>query len=100
VEKIKARADDADTLSAIPPDAETGRCYAKLVVPSSYVCRVERRLIKEASELREMISAKLKWFDQPLPVSEAHCRPTVVPATYNGRKNGRWCRRRKVSKYC
>jgi hypothetical protein len=82
VEKIKARADDTDTLPAIPPDAETDRCYAKLVVPASYVGRVERRLVKEAIELREMIPAKLEWFDEQVLVSEAHVRLTVVPATY------------------
>ncbi|MFQ3200886.1 MAG: hypothetical protein ACI9SK_001616 [Zhongshania sp.] len=82
VEKIKARADDTDSLPAIPPDAETGRCYAKLVVPASYVGRVERRLVKEASELREMIPAKVEWFDEQVLVSEAHVRLTVVPATY------------------
>jgi hypothetical protein len=82
IEKIRAWADDTDTLPAIPPDAETGRCYAKLVVPASYVDRVERRLVEEASELREMIPAKVEWFDEQVLVSEAHVRLTVVPATY------------------
>jgi hypothetical protein len=82
VEKIKARADDADTLPAIPPDAETGRCYAKLLEPANYVGRVERRLVKEASELREMIPAKLEWFNERVLVSEAYVRLTVVPETY------------------
>lgn len=85
MEKIKARApsaDGADTLPAIPPDAETGRCYAKLLVPASYVDRVERRLVKDASERREMIPAKLEWFNERVLVSEAYVRLTVVPATY------------------
>ena len=85
IEKMKARtpsADDADALPSMPPDAETGRCYAKLLVPPSYVDRVERRVVKEASERREMIPATLEWFDESVLVSEAHVRLTVVPATY------------------
>lgn len=84
IEKMKARTPSAggDGLPAIPPNAETGRCYAKLLVPASYVDRVERRVVKEASERREMIPATLEWVDEKVLVSEASVRLVVVPATY------------------
>ncbi len=85
IEKMKARApsvDGSDILPAIPPDAETGRCYAKLMAPPVYVDRIERRLVKEASERKELIPAELEWVDEKVLVSEAHVRLTVVPATY------------------
>lgn len=85
IEKMKARepmASGADALPAIPPNAETGRCYAKLLAPPNYIDRIERRIVKEASERRETLPARLEWFDEQVLVSEAHVRLTVVPATY------------------
>lgn len=85
IEKMKARepiASGADALPAIPPNAETGRCYAKLLAPPTYIDRIERRIVKEASERREMIPARLEWFDEQVLLSEEHVRLSVVPATY------------------
>ncbi len=85
IEKMKARSpslDSSDVLPSMPPDAETGRCYAKLLVPPNYVDRVERRIVKEASERRETLPAKLEWFDEQVLVSEEHVRLKLVPATY------------------
>tara|TARA_R110001599_G_scaffold56620_4_gene156443 strand:- start:9475 stop:10587 length:1113 start_codon:yes stop_codon:yes gene_type:complete len=83
IEKMKARsADSEDELPAIPQNAETGRCYARMLLPAAYVDRVETRVIKDASERIETVPAELEWFDEQVLVSEEHVRLTVVPATY------------------
>ncbi|MDF1692047.1 MAG: peptidoglycan-binding domain-containing protein [Zhongshania sp.] len=83
IEKMKARTvSSGDELPAIPPNAETGRCYARMLLPPAYVDRVETRMVKEASERLETVPASFEWFDEKVLVSEAHVRLTVVPATY------------------
>ncbi|WP_373078848.1 peptidoglycan-binding protein [Zhongshania sp.] len=83
IEKMKARAvSSGDELPAIPPDAETGRCYARMLLPPAYVDRVEKRVVKEAAERLETVPATFAAFDEQVLVSEEHVRLTLVPATY------------------
>ena len=83
MEKIKAHSVSAsDELPPIPPNAETGRCYARMLLPIAYVDRVETRIVKDASERIETVPANFSWFEERVLVSEAHTRLTVVPATY------------------
>jgi hypothetical protein len=83
IEKMKARTvSSGDELPAIPPNAETGRYYARMLLPPAYVSRVEQRVVKEASERLETVPATYAMFNEQVLVSEEHVRLTVVPATY------------------
>lgn len=82
-EKIKAQSESGGgQLPDMPENAETGRCYARMLAPPEYIDRIEKRMIKEASERVDIKPAKLAWFDEQVVVKEERLQLSVVPATY------------------
>ncbi len=81
IEKMKARS-DGDALPAMPADAQTGACYARMLQPPQYIEREASRVVKEATEKLEMRPAKTEWLEEQVVVSEAHTQLKLVPATY------------------
>lgn len=81
IEKLKAR-DGGSALSAMPPDAQTGACYARMLLPPKFIDREATRVVKESSEKLEMQPAKTEWREEKVVVSEAYTQLKVVPATY------------------
>ncbi|AKH70099.1 putative peptidoglycan binding protein [Spongiibacter sp. IMCC21906] len=82
IEKLRAEQADTQPLSNMPPNAKSGSCYAKMLVPAQYVERSERRIVKEAQEQVDMLPAKMAWVEEQVMVSEEHIQLKVVPATY------------------
>ncbi len=68
--------------SLLPPAAEAGECYARVLVPPVYETTSERVLVKEASERIEIAPATFEWAEEKILVKEASERLEVVPAVY------------------
>lgn len=65
-----------------PPNAEPGRCYARVLIPATYRQESERVLVKEASERVEIIPAKYATVTERVLVKEAATRIETIPARY------------------
>ena len=72
----------AETASLIPGDAKPGECYAKVVVPASYTDKVEKVLVREASEKISIVPAKYKWVSEKVMVVPERKKLKPIPATY------------------
>ncbi len=68
--------------SLYPPNAEPGKCYARVLTPAKYEVQTEKIVAKEASERLQVIPAKYKWTTKKVLVKEASERIVAVPATY------------------
>jgi hypothetical protein len=69
-------------LSALPPSAAPGECYAKVYIPATFKTVTERVLVQEASEELEVIPAEFKWVEEQICVKQASTQLEVVPAEY------------------
>jgi regulator of extracellular matrix RemA (YlzA/DUF370 family) len=65
-----------------PPNAEPGKCYARVLTPAKYEIKTEKVLAKEASEKVKVIPAKYGYKTEKILVKEASERIVPVPATY------------------
>ncbi|MEM8983317.1 MAG: peptidoglycan-binding domain-containing protein [Pseudomonadota bacterium] len=65
-----------------PPNAEPGRCYARILTPAQYKVSEETVLAKEASERVEIIPAQYETVAERVLMKEASTRLEVVPARY------------------
>ncbi|MEM9055845.1 MAG: peptidoglycan-binding domain-containing protein [Pseudomonadota bacterium] len=65
-----------------PPNAEPGRCYARVLIPATYREESERVLVKEASERVEIIPAQYETVTERVLVKEASTRLETIPARY------------------
>jgi regulator of extracellular matrix RemA (YlzA/DUF370 family) len=65
-----------------PPNAEPGKCYARVLTPAKYELRTEKMLKSEAGERLQVIPAKYGTKTEKLLVKEASERIVPVPATY------------------
>lgn len=65
-----------------PPNAKSGECYARILLPETYSSSTERVLVKEASERFEVIPARYENGSERVLVKEASMRLEVIPATY------------------
>ncbi len=65
-----------------PPNAEPGKCYARVLTPAKYEVRTEKVLASEASSKVRVIPAKYGYKTQKVLVKEASERIVPVPATY------------------
>ncbi len=72
----------AGVSSPYPPNAQTGKCYTKVLIPAKYEVQTEKVLSKEASENITVIPAKYKMVSKKILVKEASERLVAVPATY------------------
>ncbi|WP_284449970.1 peptidoglycan-binding domain-containing protein [Spongiibacter tropicus] len=82
IEKLKARSEQDGGLPAMPPNAQTGACYARMLTPPKYIDRRASRIVKEATERLEMQPARTEWQEEQVVVSEAYTKLELVPATY------------------
>lgn len=66
----------------LPPNAQAGECYARVLIPARYEDSTEQVLARAASERVEIVPASYEWTEQTVLVKEASSRLEVVPATY------------------
>jgi len=84
---IKAEAATTASVAGdlFPPDAEAGRCYARVLVPAQYREDQETVLLREASERVEIIPAQYEQVEETVLVREASSRLEIIPARYETR---------------
>lgn len=84
--QIARRAEGEDTSGGVgqlfPPNAEPGRCYARVLLPGQYREETESVLLREASERVEIIPAKYETVDETVLIREASTRLEIIPARY------------------
>lgn len=68
--------------SLYPPNAEAGKCYARVLTPAKFEVKTEKVLSSEASERLQVIPAKYTWATKKVLIKEASERIVAVPATY------------------
>ncbi len=68
--------------SMYPPNAEAGKCYARVLTPAKYELQTEKVLSKDASESLQVIPAKYTWTSKKVLIKESSERIVSVPATY------------------
>jgi hypothetical protein len=72
----------AEATSELPPKAQLGECYSKVMVPAEYKTVTERLMTQEESERIEIVPAEYKWVEERVLVKEASKRMEIVPAEY------------------
>jgi len=65
-----------------PPNAETGKCYARVLIPAKYEIKKEKVLASEETHRVQVIPAKYTWVTKKVLIKEASERLIAVPATY------------------
>jgi len=65
-----------------PPNAQPGKCYARVLTPAKYEVRTEKVLASEASERVSVTPAKYGYKTEKVLVKEASSRIVPVAATY------------------
>jgi hypothetical protein len=73
-------------LTALPPNARSGECYAKVFVPATYRTATERVLVRDASESIEIIPARYEWTEERVLVKDASTELAAVPAEFAARE--------------
>jgi hypothetical protein len=73
---------DGRMTADLPPNAQAGECYAKVIVPAQYKTVTERFQTQEASERIEVNPAQYKWVEERIMSKEASTQLEVVPAEY------------------
>ncbi|RTZ97441.1 MAG: hypothetical protein DSY90_07445 [Deltaproteobacteria bacterium] len=68
--------------SLFPPNAEPGKCYAKVLVPASFKTVSEEIVKREAAEKIETVPAEFEWVEKKVLVKEATEKIEVIPAVY------------------
>ncbi|MCA9752980.1 MAG: peptidoglycan-binding protein [Gemmatimonadetes bacterium] len=66
----------------LPPNAEPGQCYARVLVPPVYETQTEQVMLKEAGSRIEVMQPKYDWAEQKVQTKEASYKLEVVPPTY------------------
>lgn len=66
----------------LPPNAKSGECYARVLIPAKYESLTERVLDREGGDRVEIIPAEYTWDEQTVTTREASERIEVIPATY------------------
>ncbi len=66
----------------LPPKAEPGQCFARVIIPPKYETKTERLMNREATERIEIIPAKYETVTERVLVEEASERLEVIPPTY------------------
>jgi peptidoglycan hydrolase-like protein with peptidoglycan-binding domain len=68
--------------SLFPPNAEPGKCYAKVLIPTKYKIVKEEVIKHEAFEKIFVIPAQWDWEEKKVMVKEATEKLEIIPATY------------------
>lgn len=66
----------------LPPNAEPGHCYARVLIPAQYSVGEETVLARAASQRIDVIPAQYKNVEKTVLVQEESKKLQVVPATY------------------
>lgn len=66
----------------LPPNAQAGECYARVLIPAVYENSTEQVLSKTASERVEIIPATYEFVEETVMTREASSKLEVIPATY------------------
>lgn len=75
-----AAQDSSDSL--FPPNAELGKCYAKVLVPAEFKTLTEEILKREAGERVEIIPAVYEWIEKKVVVKEPSEKIEIIPAVF------------------
>jgi len=65
-----------------PPNAEAGKCYARVLTPAKYEMKTEKMLKSEAGEKVQLIPAVYGYETKKVLVKEASERLVAIPSTY------------------
>lgn len=71
-----------DETSLFPPNAEPGKCYAKVLIPAKFKTVTEELIKREPSEKITLIPEQWDWIEEKILVKEAEEKLEVVPASY------------------
>lgn len=66
----------------LPPNAQPGHCYARVLLPAQYETGMETVLARGASSRIEVVPARYDVEQQTVLVQEESTRLKVIPATY------------------
>ena len=72
---------DAKT-SLVPPNAKTGECYAKVVIPATYKTVQKKILVQESSDKISIIPAKYEWINKEIEITPESKTLISTPAHY------------------
>jgi len=68
--------------AALPPNAEPGHCYARVLVPAEYEMTTRQVEVQPAQTKLETVPAEYRWVEKRVLVREPTERVEVAPATY------------------
>lgn len=77
-----ADASDRNDIGLFPPNAQPGKCYARVLIPATYSETTETVLVKEASERVEVIPAQYETVTERVLVRDASTRLETIPPRY------------------
>ncbi|MDX1597396.1 MAG: peptidoglycan-binding domain-containing protein [Marinobacter sp.] len=66
----------------LPPNAQPGHCYARVVIPETYKTEMQRVMVSEEDTKVTTTPAKYKTVEKRVLVNEAYEELKVIPATY------------------
>ena len=66
----------------LPPNAEPGHCYARVLIPAQYTSGSEKVLARAASQRIDVIPARYDYEEETVMVQEESKKLEVIPATY------------------
>lgn len=66
----------------LPPNAEPGHCYARVVTPEKYKTEMQRVMVSEEDTKITTTPAQYKTVEKRVLVNEAYEKLKVIPATY------------------
>ncbi len=79
---LTAHAAEQGDVSLFPPNAEPGKCYAKVMVPAKFKTVTEEVVKREAAEKIKIIPAEWEWVEEKVVVKEEEEKLEIIPATY------------------
>jgi len=68
--------------SLFPPNAETGRCYARVLTPARFETTTQPVLVREAATRISVTPAVYETVQERVLIKEASTRLEVIPAVY------------------
>ena len=69
-------------LTALPPNASPGECFAKVFIPATFKTVSERVLVRDATETIEVIPAKYEWVEERVLVKDESRELVPYPAEF------------------
>lgn len=85
--EIQAESTIIDNASLIPPNAKTGECYAKVLIPAQYATKSEQKLLTSSVQNIYVTKPTYKNVDYTILSKAESFKYTLTPATYKCVKN-------------